>query len=404
VERADILIAGAGPVGLTLAVAIGSAAPDVRVVLVDSRSPAERDDGRASAIAVGGQRMLAQLDVWPEVTASAQAIEEVIVTDSRASDVVRPVFLSFDATMEDGESVAHMVPNGTLTTALLAAAERARAALSIPDSVEEFGVEDERISVRLRSGRSFAAGLLVAADGARSRLRELAKIRTVSWDYQQVGIVGTVAHERPHRGRAEEHFLPSGPLALLPLKGNRSSFVWTQTPEVARRLIEGDEEAFNAELTREIGHHLGTIKVEGQLQSHPLVLRLARDFVRRRFAPLGDAAHSIHPLAGQGLNLGLRDAAALAETLIDALRLGLDIGTLNVLERYERWRRYDMTEMAVVTDGLNRLFSNDNVLLRVVRDFGLGLVDRMPWAKRLLLGQASGAGAAVPRLLKGEAL
>jgi 2-octaprenyl-6-methoxyphenol hydroxylase len=244
----------------------------------------------------------------------------------------------------------------------------------------------------------------VAADGYRSQLREFAKIRTLSWDYGQVGIVGTVTHERPHRGRAEEHFLPAGPLALLPLKGNRSSIVWTEAPEIARELLAGSEAAFNRALGQRLGHHLGAIAIEGPRQSHPLVLRLARDFVRPRFALLGDAAHSIHPLAGQGLNLGLRDAAALAETLVDALRLGLDIGTLDILERYQRWRRYDTSEMAAMTDGLNRLFSNDNRLVRIVRDFGLGLVDRLPPATRVLLRQAAGLGASTPRLLRGEAL
>lgn len=403
-DRADIVIAGAGPVGLALAAALGGAAPGIAVVLVDIRNPAERDDGRASAVAAGGRRMLEQLGVWPAVAGSAQAIEEVVVTDSRASDVVRPVFLSFDAMTDDGEPVAHMVPNAALTAALLAAAKKAGAGLAIPDSVEAFAVESERVVVRLRSGGAIAARLLVAADGYRSQLREFAKIRTLSWDYGQVGIVGTVRHERPHWGRAEEHFLPAGPLALLPLKGDRSSIVWTEAPDVARRLIDGSEENFNTELMKRLGHHLGAIAIEGPRQSHPLMLRLARDFVQPRFALLGDAAHSIHPLAGQGLNLGLRDAAALAETLIDALRLGLDVGALDVIERYQRWRRYDTSEMAAMTDGLNRLFSNDSVLVRAARDFGLGLVDRMPWVKRMLLGQAAGLGASTPRLLKGEAL
>jgi 2-octaprenyl-6-methoxyphenol hydroxylase len=218
-----------------------------------------------------------------------------------------------------------------------------------------------------------------------------------------------VIHERPHDGRAEEHFLPAGPFAMLPLIDDangrhRSSLVWTEPPEVAERLVKGDPLVFRVELERRFGHRLGAIEVAGKPLAFPLGVTLAREFVRPRFALVGDAAHSIHPIAGQGLNLGYRDVAALAETLVEAHRLGLDVGSLTVLERYQRWRRYDTTEMALATDGLNALFANDNAALRIIRDVGLGMVDRLPSLKAFFIREASGDGERSPRLLRGEAI
>ena len=232
----------------------------------------------------------------------------------------------------------------------------------------------------------------------------MAGIKTVHWDYGQSGIVCTVAHERPHHGRAEEHFLPAGPFAILPLDGNRSSIVWTERTADAERLVAGDELVFEIELEQRFGLKLGEIRVEGKPRAWPLGLTLARAFVAPRFALAGDAAHGIHPIAGQGLNLGFKDAAALAETVVEADRLGQDIGALDVLERYQRWRRFDTVQMGVTTDVLNRLFSNDIGPLRVMRDIGLGLVDRMPRLKDYFIRQASGLSGDTPRLLKGEAI
>ena len=212
----------------------------------------------------------------------------------------------------------------------------------------------------------------------------MAGIKTVTWEYGQSGIVCTVAHERPHDGRAEEHFLPAGPFAILPLTGNRSSIVWTERTADAEKLVAGDELVFEVELEQRFGLKLGEIRVEGKPRAWPLGLTLARDFVAPRFALAGDAAHGIHPIAGQGLNLGFKDAAALAETVVEADRLGQDIGALDVLERYQRWRRFDTVQMGITTDVLNRLFSNDFGPLRALRDIGLGLVDRMPRLKEFL--------------------
>jgi 2-octaprenyl-6-methoxyphenol hydroxylase len=213
-----------------------------------------------------------------------------------------------------------------------------------------------------------------------------------------------VAHERDHHGRAEEHFLPAGPFAILPLRGLRSSIVWTEESAEADRIVALPDEAFHQQLESRFGLHLGDIEVVGPRRAHPLGLSVARTFIADRLALVGDAAHVIHPIAGQGLNMGLRDVAALAETVADAARLGLDPGSTATLERYQRWRRFDTMTMGVATDGLNRLFSNGSDMLRVVRDVGLGLVDRLPVLKSLFIREAAGITGEVPKLLKGEAL
>ncbi|MEA2991695.1 MAG: 2-octaprenyl-6-methoxyphenol hydroxylase [Alphaproteobacteria bacterium] len=260
------------------------------------------------------------------------------------------------------------------------------------------------IDIQLSDGTTIAARLLVAADGARSAIRERAGIVTHGWDYGQSGIVTTVTHERDHNGRAEEHFLPAGPFAILPLKGRRCSIVWTEESREADRIVALPDGAFHAELEKGFGLHLGDIKAEGPRRAFPLGLHIARSFIGERLALVGDAAHVIHPIAGQGLNMGLKDVAALAEAIVDAARLGLDPGGADVLERYQRWRRFDTMQMGIATDGLNRLFSNRSDLLRVVRDIGLGLVDRAPPLKQLFIREAAGLVGEVPRLLKGEAL
>jgi 2-octaprenyl-6-methoxyphenol hydroxylase len=402
--QVDVLIAGGGHVGLALALALRRAAPGLSVTLVDADQVApKRHDGRASAIAAAGRRLLEGLGVWDEIAADAQPINDMIITDSRTRDAVRPVFLTFAGASADDGPFAHMVMNARMVGALRAAALDAGVVLIAPAAVGDFTVERSLVSAELADGGRIAARLLVAADGLRSRLRELAGIRTATWSYGQSGIVATVAHERPHGGRAEEHFLPAGPFAILPLKGNRASLVWTERSDDATRII-ADPLVFQVELERRFGNRLGRIEAVGRGKAFPLGLTLARNFVKPRLALAGDAAHGIHPIAGQGLNLGFRDVAALAETIVEAHRLGLDIGSLAVLERYERWRRFDTVEMGMVTDGLNRMFSNDNPAIRLVRDVGLGLVDRLPRVKQLFIGEAAGEGGELPRLLRGEAI
>ncbi|MCW2308729.1 ubiquinone biosynthesis hydroxylase [Rhodobium gokarnense] len=401
----DVFIAGGGYVGLSLALALKKAAPGLAVAVADARPPeAFEKDERASAFAAAACRLFGTLGVWREIRGEAQPITDMIVTDSRLRDMVRPVYLTFEGDLEPGEPFAHMLHNRVLVKALLGAAAKAGVELLAPAPVDDFSTGDEQVTIRLKDGSERRARLLVAADGVRSRLRDLANIRTVKWDYGQSGIVTTVAHERPHHGRAEEHFLPSGPFAILPLKGDRSSLVWTEKRGEAERLVAGDDFTFELELERRFGRHLGKLRLDGPRQAYPLGLTLARSFIAPRMALAGDAAHGIHPISGQGLNLGFRDIAALAEIVVETHRLGLDVGSMEVLERYQSWRRFDTWQMGVVTDVLNRLFSNDNDLVRAIRDVGLGVVDRLPGLKKMFIGEAAGMAGDVPRLLRGEAL
>ena len=401
----DVIIAGGGHVGLSLALALRQGDESLSVCLIDNADWEQPvGDARASAIAAAGSRMLNRLGIWPGIVEAAQPITDMVITDSRTGDAVRPVFLTFDGKTEDGKPFAHMVMNDALVGALRDAALNSDVAVVAPGAVVDFDVSPSTVAVRLKNGASLRGKLLVAADGVRSRLRGLAGIGTVKWSYDQAGIVITVAHERPHHGRAVEHFLPGGPFAILPLPGNRSSLVWSERTDLAERLIDGDPDFFAFELDRRFGHQLGSIEPLGKPRAFPLGLTLAREFVRPRFALAGDSAHGIHPIAGQGLNLGLRDVAALAETVVEARRLGFDIGAIDVLERYQAWRRFDTVEMGATTDVLNRLFSNDNPVLRLARDVGLGLVDRVPAMKRHFIREASGAGGELPRLMRGEAI
>ena len=410
----DIVVAGGGYVGLCAAVAIAEQSPRMRILVAEfaDESALERDE-RASAIAAAACRMLKTLGVWEEIETDAQPINEMIVTDSKLSDVARPVFLTFgqipdaddDGKAEPGETgepFAHMVPNRTMVRALRKRAAGLGIEQRYSTGVSAFAEGEASMGVTLTSGEEVQCKLLVAADGVRSKLREMAGIKVVHWPYDQFGIVTTVAHERDHNGRAEEHFLPAGPFAILPLKGNRSSLVWTENGRDTERLMALDDFAFELELERRFGHKLGEISLDGPKKAFPLGLTLARETVKNRFALVGDAAHGIHPISGQGLNLGFKDAAALAETIVEADRLGLDIGLLSVLERYQMWRRFDTVRMGVTTDVLNRLFSNDNPLLRIMRDVGLGMVERMPGLKNVLIAQAAGNQAGSPRLLRGE--
>jgi 2-octaprenyl-6-methoxyphenol hydroxylase len=411
-----IAIAGGGIAGLSLALALKQALGDALDVIVCDpgldRDPA--GDRRAYAVAAGARRMLQALGIWREIEAGAQEILDMVITDSRVSDPVRPVFLTFDGEVEPGEPFAHMVESGALVAALTGAARAAGVDLRATP-VAGFDDHDGSVCVRLADGGGLDAHLLVAADGARSRLREEAGIGWVGWSYPQAGIVATVAHERDHAGRAVEHFLPSGPFAILPLKpgdtplsgepfGHRSSIVWTERAENVPHLLALGPEDQHDEIERRFGLQLGRIALETKLQAHLLAFGIARRFAAERLALLGDAAHVIHPIAGQGLNLGLKDAAALAEAVVDAVRLGLDPGGDEVLRVYERARRFDTVAMGVVTDGLNRLFSNDALPLRLLRDLGLGLVDRLPALKRFFIREAAGLAGAGPRLLRGEGL
>jgi 2-octaprenyl-6-methoxyphenol hydroxylase len=403
-NRSDVLIAGGGFAGFALAIALRqSLGENFTVTLADPDLARMGEDARASAVAAAPRRLFDALGAWRAVADEAQPILDMVVTDSRVDDAARPAFLTFGGEIEPGEPFAHMIENGRLIAALSARAVSTGVVL-IAASVTDFTAESSHVNVWLGDGAMITTRLLVAADGARSRLRERAGIAIHGWSYGQSAIVTTVAHERDHHGRAEEHFLPAGPFAILPLRRNRSSIVWTERTEEADRIVALADDDFHHELERRFGLRLGDIVVCGPRRAYPLGLWVARSFIAHRLALVGDAAHVIHPIAGQGLNMGLRDVAALAEAVVDAVRLGLDPGDATVLERFQRWRRFDTMMMSVSTDGLNRLFSNRSDLLRLARDIGLGMVDRLPGLKRLFMREAAGLVGEVPKLLRGEAL
>jgi 2-octaprenyl-6-methoxyphenol hydroxylase len=404
-HKTDLLIGGAGFAGLALAIALRQGLGDAfAVTVVDpALGVAQSKDPRASAIAAAARRLFEAIDVWDAVADNAQPILDMVVTDSKLDDAVRPTFLTFGGEVEEGEPFAHMIENRHLIDALVTKAKELGVDLHA-GSVTGFEHTPNAIEVALADGEKISARLLVGADGARSKIRETAGIASHGWNYDQSAIVTTVEHEREHNGRAEEHFLPAGPFAILPLTGKRSSIVWTENAREAERIIALPDEEFLVELEKRFGLQLGDLKVTGARRAFPLGLFTAREFIAERLALVGDAAHIIHPIAGQGLNMGLRDVAALAEAIADAARLGLDIGAPDVLERYQRWRRFDTMTMGVATDGLNRLFSNSNDVLRLARDVGLGIVERVPALKRVFIREAAGFTGDVPKLLKGEAL
>jgi 2-octaprenyl-6-methoxyphenol hydroxylase len=329
----------------------------------------------------------------------AEAVRSMKITDSGRGDIARPLFLTFDGEAAPGEPFAHMVPNRAMTQALLDAVT-ADITLLAPVEIASWAPG----TLALADGGTVMAPLIVAADGASSAIRGMAGIAVTGHDYRQSGIVTTIAHELAHEGTAYEHFRPAGPFASLPLRGNRSSLVWTETTAAAARYRDMPPDPVALEIEAVIGSALGAVTVEEKLQAFPLRLQLARDMIGPRLALVGDAAHVIHPVAGQGLNLGLADVAALAEVVIDAARLGLDHGAADVMARYQRWRRLDTALMAAVTDGMNRLFSNDIAPVRALRDVGLGLVDRLPVLKDWMIGRAAGISRSGPRLLAGHAI
>jgi 2-octaprenyl-6-methoxyphenol hydroxylase len=404
-EQTDIVIAGGGMAGLCLALSFARGGLCVTIVEPMTKKAMTDDsfDGRVSALAFAGVRMLGALGVWPSLKSRAQPINDILISDGSLERSTSPLSLHFDH-QEIGEPLGHIVENRDIRVALLDAIENeSRISLLNGVKVEDLVIEEANARVRLSSGAEIFATLCVAADGRDSALRESQKIRTVAWDYPQTGIVTTVAHERPHESVAYEHFLPSGPFAILPMTGNRSSLVWTEKSKIAAQMMKLSENEFADEIRRRFGDHLGKVTPQGARWSYPLRLELTRSYVKKRFALVGDAAHTIHPIAGQGFNLGLKDAAALAETVLDTARVGLDFGEEDALKRYERWRRFDSFAMAVATDGVNRLFSNDLPPIRLARDLGLGIVDQIAPLRRFFMRHAGGDIGRLPKLLKGEA-
>lgn len=410
----DVIIAGAGIAGSTLALALAQAG--LRPVLIDpvpfDDQIAPTFDGRASAVAYSAFRQWRALGLAEALEPHAQRIEQILVTDGRtpgaSAGAPTPFFLRFDsaeiADRSEGEPLGYLLENRHIRAVLAGAVKRAGIEVMAPARVIRADVSARESTVTLHDGRVLTAPLVVGAEGRGSVIRSAAGIGAVGWDYPQTGVVVTVRMERPHGGVAHEYFLPGGPFAILPLTDNRASLVWTESSARGEALKAARPEVFEAHLARRFGEFLGELTVEGPIFTYPLSLQLAERFVAPRVALLGDSAHGIHPIAGQGLNLGLKGAAALAEVLVDAIRLGEDIGSEVVLARYAAWRTFDTVTLAVGTDLFVRLFSNDNPLLRLVRGVGMAAVNRIAPARKFFMQEAGGAVGDLPRLLRGEAL
>ncbi|MCE9648028.1 MAG: FAD-dependent monooxygenase [Parvibaculum sp.] len=406
VYESDVLIVGGGLAGMPLALALAQGG--LSVTVVDALDPATATgagfDGRVSAVAFSSCRMLKRLDVIKHLAGQMQPINDIVVSDGRVRGPGSSLFLHFDHTEIGDEPLGHLIENRHMRIALQKAIEESpKVRLVAPNAVKSVAYGAQAVAT-LADGATVKARVCFAADGRGSPTRIAAGIKTIGWDYGQTGIVTTVEHERPHEGVAQEYFLPGGPFAILPMVGNRASLVWTERHDAAKTILALDDAAFADEMRARFGDYLGDCRPVGPRWSYPLSLQLARDYARPRLALVGDAAHAIHPIAGQGLNLGWRDVAAAAEVIIEAARLGQDIGALDVLERYQRWRRFDNVSLSLLMDGLNRLFSNDIGPLRLARDVGLGVVNLMGPARRFFMRHAGGSVGDLPRLLRGEAI
>ena len=401
----DVLITGGGLNGLTLALALARAG--ISATVIDRTPPDDhtaRDfDGRSYALALTSMRMLSALGLLGDLP--SQPILEIKVSDGRAGEGASPFFLHFDhAEIEEGP-MGHMVEDRHLRPALLAAT-RAEPLIThlTGTTVARQSVDGSCASVTLTTGETLKGHLIIGADGKSSGTALRAGIKRMGWDYGQTALVCAIAHEKPHNGIAHQFFMPEGPLAILPLAGNRSSIVWTESTANAEALNTASDAEYLTALRPRFGNFLGQIALEGSRHSYPLALSLADRFVADRLALVGDAAHGVHPIAGQGLNAGLKDCAALAEVLADAKRRGQDLASPVALGDYQRWRRFDTATLAMATDGFNRLFSNDNALLRTVRDLGMGAVNALPGLRRNFIREAAGLTGDLPRLMQGRAL
>ena len=405
--KTEVVIAGGGMVGLSLGVALAESG--VETIVVDGLEPSTiRDaafDGRVSSFALTSCKMLQALELWGGLRADAQPIFDIVVGDGSVREGASAALLHFDHREIGEEPLAHMIENRHFRIALdKRARELPSLTLIAPARVARCEAGANTTIATLSDGRCVEARLCVAADGRESPLRDAAGIKTQGWSYHQTGIVATIEHDRPHNGVAQELFLPSGPFAILPMTGNRSSIVWTERADQADAYLRLNDTGFMAEVAQRFGDQWGEIKLGGPKWSYPLSMHLAMSYVAPRFVLAGDSAHGVHPIAGQGLNLGLRDAAALAEVIIEARRLGLDVGSPHVLRRYEGWRRFDNALFAASMDVLNRLFSNDIAPLKFARRAGIDLVDSIAPLKRFFMRHAGGEAGSLPRLLRGEAV
>ncbi|MCH7805863.1 MAG: UbiH/UbiF/VisC/COQ6 family ubiquinone biosynthesis hydroxylase [Proteobacteria bacterium] len=396
----DAIISGGGMVGLTLG--CGLAACGLKVAVIDTAKPetqmAPAFDGRASAIAYASAKMLKAIGVWKHAEKYVQNIEEIHVSDEGSS-----LFVHFGESDASNKPMGYMLENRHTRIALAKRQkELANLDLYAPDRIESHTTGPDEVTVILKSGKKLAAPLLISAEGRDSPLREQAGISLNAWAYKQTGIVATIEHALPHLGIAYEKFFPEGPFAILPLTGNRSSLVWSTREEFAPVIMALTDRAFEVEAAKKVGDFLGKVRVTGPRWSFPLSFMLAERATDQRLALIGDAAHGMHPIAGQGLNMGFRDVAALVEVLVKARRAGEDLGSAVVLERYERWRRTDNVALGAITDALTRLFSTGIKPVKALRDVGLGLVQKSPPAKKFFISHARGTFGKLPSLLKGE--
>ncbi|TRW99568.1 2-octaprenyl-6-methoxyphenyl hydroxylase [Paracoccus sp. M683] len=402
----DVLIAGGGLNGPTLALALAGAG--LSVAVVDTRPADARQaddfDGRAYALALASQRLLKALGLWGGLAANSQPIFQVKASQGQPGDGAGLFFLHFDSAEIEEGTVGHMLEDRFLYRALLTAMQ-GRVTLIDGVSVTGQDVGPASVTATLSDGRSLTARLLIGADGRGSGVAARAGIKRQGWDYGQTALVAAIDHAEPHHGIAHQYFMPTGPLAILPLPGNRSSVVWSETRANATAIAALPNDDFLSVLRPRFGDFMGPITLAGPRFSYPLSLSLAERYAAPRVALVGDAAHGVHPLAGQGLNLGLRDVAALAEVIVDATRRGEDIGALDVIERYQSWRRFDATSLALGMDAVNGVFGSDNPVIAAARGLGMGLVSAVPGLRRGFMRQAAGLSVdPMPRLLTGQPL
>ncbi|MBB95740.1 MAG: 2-octaprenyl-6-methoxyphenyl hydroxylase [Rhodobacteraceae bacterium] len=403
----DLLIVGGGLTGPALALAAAQAG--LRSAVIDALPAATLQDpgfdGRSYALALASQRMLKALGVWDDVAGEAQPILDISVSDGQVGQGPGPFGLAFDhAEIEDGP-MGFMSEDRHLRPALLRAmAAEPRVSVLNGLAVTDQAVTPGQARVTLSDGSKLAGRLLIGADGRRSGTARRAGIGRLEWSYGQTALVCALSHELPHNGIARQIFLPQGPLAILPLTGKRCSIVWSEDTKLAAEIQAMTPDAYLAALAPRFGDVLGGLSLAGDRFTYPLNLTLARQMTGERLALVGDASHGVHPIAGQGLNAGFRDVGALAQVLAEATRRGEDIGAPDVLTRYAQWRRADTTSLALATDAFNRLFSNDNPLLRAGRGLGMGLVNALPPLRRTLIREAAGIAGDVPDLLRGKPL
>ncbi|KAG1713784.1 hypothetical protein GQR58_002250 [Nymphon striatum] len=395
----DIAIVGGGLNGPMLAIALAQAGLNVTIIdALPAPTRALRDfDGRSYALANASMRMLRGIGIWKDIKNHTQPMLEIKVTDGRAGEGPAPWMMHFDHTEIEEGPMGFMCQDRHLRQALLAKMDAESHIIQLSG---ETVVEQSTGCVTLASGKTVTAKIIVGADGRNSGTAERAGIKRTGWGYGQTAIVCAVEHELPHGGIAHQFFMPSGPLAILPLPEDCCSIVWSETERRAIEIMAMNDDDFLDALRPAFGSFLGELTLTGKRFSYPLGLTIANRFIADRVALIGDAAHGVHPIAGQGLNAGLRDVAALVDVLSDAKARGEDIGSPAVLARYEQWRRFDTATLAAATDTFNRLFSNDNPLLRAVRDIGMGVVNSAPALRRRFIREAAGLTGDLPSLMR----